>query len=78
MSDFKNRNIECIMAILKEKSPATTKELLALTDKFPDLCIGCSSGGDVIMAGKELVEQGIVERNWTSQGYSWKLTNDTV
>ncbi|MCK4971823.1 MAG: hypothetical protein KAS52_00755 [Candidatus Heimdallarchaeota archaeon] len=78
MSDFKNRNIECIMAILKEKSPATTKELLSLTDKFPDLCIGCSSGGDVIMAGKELVEQGLVERNWTSKGYVWKLINDTV
>ncbi len=78
MSDFKNRNIECVLAILKEKSPATTKELLALTDKFPDLCIGCTSGGDVIMAGKELVEQGFVERNWTSKGYLWKLINDAA
>ena len=73
MSDFNQRNIECVMAILKEKNPATTKEILALTDKFPELCVGCSSGGDVIMAGKELVEQGIVERKWTSEGYSWKL-----
>ena len=76
MSDFNKRNIECVMAILKEKNPATTKEILALTDMFPDLCVGCSSGGDVIMAGKELVEQGILERNWTSEGYSWKLIDD--
>ncbi len=78
MSEFNNRNIECVIAILKEKSPATTKEILALTDKFPDLCVGCSSGGDVIMAGKELVEQGIIERNWTSNGYAWKLLDDTI
>ncbi|MBY8999389.1 MAG: hypothetical protein KGD64_00575 [Candidatus Heimdallarchaeota archaeon] len=76
MSDFNKRNIECVMAILKEKNPATTKEILALTDKFPDLCVGCSSGGDVIMAGKELVEQGVLERNWTSEGYAWKLIDD--
>lgn len=78
MNDLNNRNIECVLAILKEKNPATTKEILALTDKFPDLCVGCSSGGDVIMAGKELVEQGIVERKWTSDGYSWKLLDDKI
>ena len=78
MSDFNKRNIDCVMAILKEKSPATTKEILALTDKFPELCVGCSSGGDVIMAGKELVEQGILERKWTSEGYSWTLIDDII
>ena len=76
MSDFRKRNIECILAILRKKTPATTKEILAMTDLFPDLCVGCSSGGDVILAGKELVDQGVLEREWTSQGFAWNLVND--
>ena len=73
MSGFKERNVECILAILKKQNPATTKEIMALRDLFPDLCAGCTSGGDVILAGKELVEQGIVERAWSSTGFVWKL-----
>ncbi|MHA1708047.1 MAG: hypothetical protein ACTSYV_03060 [Candidatus Heimdallarchaeaceae archaeon] len=73
MSEFKDRNIQCIMAILKKQNPATTKEILALRDLFPDLCAGCSSGGDVVLAGKELVEQGLVKRKWTSEGFEWTL-----
>ena len=76
MSDFRKRNIECILAILKKQNPATTKEILAMTDLFPDLCVGCSSGGDVILAGKELVDQGILEREWTPKGFAWKLLED--
>ncbi|MHA2357498.1 MAG: hypothetical protein ACXABK_01855 [Candidatus Heimdallarchaeaceae archaeon] len=76
MSDFKERNLQCIIAILKKQNPATTKEIMAMRDLFPDLCAGCSSGGDVILAGKELVEQGIVERKWTSAGFAWKLISD--
>lgn len=76
MSDFRNRNTECVLAILKKKNPATTKEILAMTDLFPDLCVGCASGGDVILAGKELVDQGIIEREWTSKGFAWKLLDD--
>ena len=73
MSEFKERNVECVIAILKKKNPATTKEIMAMRDLFPDLCAGCSSGGDVILAGKQLVEDGIVERKWTSEGFAWKL-----
>jgi len=73
MSEFEERNIECVLTILKEKSPATTKEIMAMRDLFPELCAGCSSGGDVILAGKQLVEQGVVERKWTSEGFAWKL-----
>ncbi|MHA1396237.1 MAG: hypothetical protein ACTSSG_02205 [Candidatus Heimdallarchaeaceae archaeon] len=73
MSEFKDRNIQCILAILKKQNPATTKEILALRDLFPDLCAGCSSGGDVVLAGKELVEQGLVKRKWTSEGFEWTL-----
>ena len=74
MGEFKERNIKCVIAILKEKNPATTKEIMAMRDLFPDLCTGCSSGGDVISAGKQLVEEGIVERKWIpSEGFSWKL-----
>ena len=73
MSDSKERNIECVLAILKQKNIATTKEILAMRDLFPDVCSGCSSGGDVIMAGKELVERGIVERQWTDTGFVWTL-----
>ena len=76
MSSFKERNVECILAILKKQNPATTKEIMALRDLFPDLCAGCTSGGDVILAGKELVEQGIVEREWTSTGFVWKLMSN--
>jgi len=76
MSDFRKRNTECILAILKKQNPATTKEILAMTDLFPDLCVGCSSGGDVILAGKELVDQGVLEREWTSKGFAWKLLED--
>lgn len=73
MSQLKNRNVQCIIEILKQKNPATTKEILAMRDLFPDLCAGCSSGGDVVLAGKELVEDGFVERKWTSEGFEWKL-----
>ena len=76
MSDFKNRNVECILAILRKKNPATTKDILAMRDLFPELCAGCSSGGDVILAGKELVDRGIVERKWSRDGFLWKLVRD--
>ena len=78
MSSFKERNVECILAILKKQNPATTKEIMAMRDLFPDLCAGCTSGGDVILAGKELVEQGIVEREWSSVGFVWKLISSPV
>ncbi len=77
MSEFKDQNVECIVAILKKKNPATTKEIMAMRDLFPELCAGCSSGGDVILAGKQLVEEGFVERKWTSEGFAWKLIKDS-
>ncbi|MHA1687025.1 MAG: hypothetical protein ACTSYD_11585 [Candidatus Heimdallarchaeaceae archaeon] len=76
MSDFKNRNVECVLAILRKKNPATTKDILAMRYLFPELCAGCSSGGDVILAGKELVDRGIVERKWSRDGFLWKLVRD--
>ncbi|MCG3215773.1 MAG: hypothetical protein KAS63_03605 [Candidatus Heimdallarchaeota archaeon] len=76
MSDFRKRSTECILAILEKKNPATTKEILAMTDLFPDLCVGCSSGGDVILAGKELVDKGVLEREWTSKGFVWNLLTE--
>ncbi|MHA1303250.1 MAG: hypothetical protein ACTSQE_04645 [Candidatus Heimdallarchaeaceae archaeon] len=75
-SDFEEQNINCILAILRKKNSASTKEILALRDLFPELCAGCSSGGDVILAGKKLVEQGVVERKWTSSGFIWELIYD--
>ena len=79
MSDFKERNIQCILEILKKKNPATTKDIMAMRDLFPDLCAGCSSGGDVILAGKQLVEEGIVQRKWKAEeGFEWKLLSDPV
>ena len=47
-----------------------------MRDLFPKLCAGCSSGGDVILAGKELVELGIIERKWSSGSFIWILVND--
>jgi len=76
MTDIKERNIECVLAILRKKNPATTKDILAMRDLFPELCAGCSSGGDVILAGKALVEKGYVERKWTPRGFIWKLIKD--
>ena len=78
MSQFKNRNVQCVVEILKKKNPATTKEILAMRDLFPELCAGCSSGGDVVLAGKELVEEGLVTRKWTSEGFEWKLLKDLI
>jgi len=76
MSDLTERNVQCILKILKKKSPATTKEIMAMRDLFHDLCAGCSSGGDVILAGKQLVEEGVVQRKWTVEGFEWKLISD--
>ncbi len=76
MSDFKERNVQCILKILEKKNPATTKDIMAMRDLFPDLCAGCSSGGDVILAGKQLVEEGIIQRKWTAEGFEWKLISD--
>ncbi|MCG3258659.1 MAG: hypothetical protein H7644_02860 [Candidatus Heimdallarchaeota archaeon] len=79
MSDFKERNVQCILEILKKKNPATTKEIMAMRDLFPDLCAGCSSGGDVILAVKQLVEEGTVQRKWKAEeGFEWKLLSDPV
>ena len=79
MSDFKERNVQCILEILKKKNPATTKEIMAMRDLFPDLCAGCSSGGDAILAVKQLVEEGIVQRKWKAEeGFEWKLLSDPV
>ena len=75
-SDFTEHNLACVLAILREKSPASTKEILAMRDLFPKLCAGCSSGGDVILAGKELEEQGIIEKKWSAGGFVWTLVND--
>lgn len=76
MSDFKERNTKCVIEILKKKNPATTKEIMAMRDLFPDLCAGCSSGGDVILAGKQLVEEGVVTRKWTPEGFAWTLVSN--
>jgi hypothetical protein len=73
MNDLKERNVQCILEILKKKNPATTKEIMAMRDLFPELCAGCASGGDVILAGKQLVDDGILERKWSSEGFIWKL-----
>ncbi|UJG42476.1 MAG: hypothetical protein K9W46_08730 [Candidatus Heimdallarchaeum endolithica] len=75
-SGFEEKNIDCVLAILRKKNPASTKDILALRDLFPELCSGCASGGDVILAGKKLVEEGIVERKWTSSGFLWELVHD--
>jgi len=77
MSDFKERNVQCILEILRKKNPATTKDIMAMRDFFPDLCAGCSSGGDVILAVKQLVEEGSVQRKWTTEGFEWKLLSDS-
>jgi len=76
MGEHKDRNIECVLAILRKKNPATTKEIMAMRDLFPKLCSGCASGGDVVLAGKSLVERGIVERKWSSIGFIWTLVSD--
>ncbi len=78
MSDnnSEQNNINCVLAILKKKNPASTKEILAMRDLFPELCSGCASGGDVILAGKKLEEQGIVKKKWTKSGFMWELVSD--
>lgn len=67
-------NKQCFLAILQHsQTKLRTQEILDLTDTFPDLCRGCKSGSDVILAGMKLFKEGKINREIGKGGYYWSL-----
>ncbi|MDH5401292.1 MAG: hypothetical protein OEZ01_12840 [Candidatus Heimdallarchaeota archaeon] len=68
------KNKECFIAILKSsKNSLSTQEILNMTENFPDLCQGCTSGTHVVSAGIKLAEEGKVIRSIAKGGFRWSL-----
>ena len=69
-------NKQCFLAILQHsQKKLRTQEILDLTDKFPELCTGCKSGSDVILAGMKLLKEGKINREIGKGGYYWFLVD---
>ena len=69
-----NKNEECFIAILKsEPIPLKTEEILEKTELYPNLCSGCKSGNDVILAGQKLLKKGVIKREIGKGGFRWSL-----
>jgi hypothetical protein len=70
----KNQNLDCLLAILTNHGPSLrTEEILKYAKKYPELCKGCSSGTEIILAGKTLVKQNKISRNVARGGFVWTI-----
>ena len=68
------KNEKCLIEILKNAGKGlTTKEVLTDSKKYPELCIGCSSGSHVIAAGIELSKKAVLTKKFSKGGYVWTL-----
>ena len=71
-----NSNQQCVITILRDHGDQlTTSQILDYTKNYPDLCRGCSSGTQVISAGIQLMEMGLIKREIGKGGFKWSLTN---
>lgn len=65
-------NEQCVLEVLKLKSPATTAQFLALAEDIP-LCKDCKDENAVINAAETLIKMGRVERKFQKGKYIWSL-----
>jgi MoaA/NifB/PqqE/SkfB family radical SAM enzyme len=65
-------NEQCVLEVLKIKSPLTTKQFLALAEGIA-LCKDCKDENAVINAAETLIKMGLVERAFQKGRYVWSL-----
>lgn len=65
-------NEKCLVEILRLKSAASTKEVLALSKKIV-LCRDCSDGNSVLTAASSLVDKKFVKSSFGRGTYRWSL-----
>jgi wyosine [tRNA(Phe)-imidazoG37] synthetase (radical SAM superfamily) len=63
-------NEQCVLEVLKLKSPVTTKQFLSLAEGIP-LCKDCKDENAVINAAETLIKMGRVERKFQKGKYLW-------
>jgi predicted RND superfamily exporter protein len=73
-------NERCMIEILLKVGQATTKQLLELKNapEFKDICAHCVGSDDVMLTGKNLMEKGVVKREFTKEGFLWKLVEENI
>jgi len=71
-------NERCMIEILLKVGQATTKQLLELKNspEFKDICAHCVGSDDVMLTGKNLIEKGVVVREFGASGYIWSLNKE--
>ncbi len=74
MSDL-SKNAQCVLSILQDENNLTTSEILerARNPKFADLCTDCAGGDSFVVAANQLVEMGMIAREFGKGGYRWQL-----
>lgn len=70
-------NEQCVLEVLKLKSPLTTRQFLELADGIP-LCKDCKDENAVIVAAETLIKMGKVRRAFEKGRYVWSLADDPV
>jgi hypothetical protein len=65
----------CVLAILRKESPATSSRIieLASTDEFKTICGDCKSGIEVYETAIRLYRTGLVSRKPGPGGFLWTL-----
>lgn len=67
-------NERCLIEILKSKNNIDTDTILKMAKKIP-LCHDCADGNNVINTAAKLVNKNIIEMNFKSGKYYFKLKN---
>ena len=68
-------NKECLIHILKTHGDdKTTEEIIKHASEYPDICSGCKSGSDVMIAAMVLLKKGTIRRDLGKGGCRWSLT----
>jgi MoaA/NifB/PqqE/SkfB family radical SAM enzyme len=70
-------NEQCVLEVLKIKSPLTTKQFLELAEGIP-LCKDCKDENAVINAAETLIKMGFIERKFQKGKYVWSLKTTEV
>jgi hypothetical protein len=65
----------CVLNILREESPASTKRImeLASSSEFQEICRDCRSGVEVYEVATKLQREGLITRTPGRGGFVWAL-----
>ncbi|TFG10789.1 hypothetical protein EU538_00825 [Candidatus Thorarchaeota archaeon] len=69
-------NARCVLKILENTGPLTTSQILeyAQSVQYTDICSDCAGGDAFVAAANQLVDRGLVTREFGKGGYRWQLT----